>query len=110
MPSNNNRRMTEIFVSMKNGKAYYLYVKGGKPIRIRCCAQEGDSTIYPKDAIFDWECERIIGYLYSNEIHASLKKLYNALEDGKWKTQVKDYIDKLIERYEKGLAILKNLE
>lgn len=108
MANYNNRRLIEFFVSMKNGKAYYLYVKGGNPIRIRCCAHEGESIIYPEDPIFDWECERIIGYLYGNEMSSSLKKLYNALEEGKWKEKVKDYIDKLIDRYEKALAILKS--
>ena len=101
-------RLLEFNAYTKYDRNYRLYVKGGKPIRIMCETASDTTTLYPEDNRFDTEWQIIIATFSKHENLRNLKKLYNVLEEGYWKKDVKKHIDELINYYEKGLAILKS--
>ena len=103
----NAKRLLEFRAYTKYVGNFRLYVKDGKPIRIMRETPRENTTIYPEDSMFDVEFEIIIATLSQYENLKHLKKLYNALEDGRWKEDVNKCINNLIDYFERGLAILK---
>lgn len=108
MANTTNKRMLEINVWNRSSTLYRLYVKEGKPIRIQYYNSFSDDTIYPNDNNFDWVFQSIVFCLFEKEEVKLLKELYDVLDERNLKARVKRYIDKLIENYEKRLAILKS--
>lgn len=108
MANTNSKRMLEITAWIRNGAHYRLYVKDGRIIRIQHHDSFCEESIYPNDSNFDWKFETAVYYLFEKEEVISLKKLYDVLEEDNLKIKVKHYINELIEKYEKSLAILKS--
>lgn len=108
MNNNTNEKRLLKFTAHPTEERYYeLYVKEGKIIYIMCFTPCECEVIHPEDDMFDLSFEITLTTLsqYKNLVH--LKKLYNALEDGRWKEDVNKRINNLIDYFEKGLAILK---
>ena len=108
MSKGNGKRLLELMAYTECERNYRLYVKDGEPIRIMCETPCESTTIYPEDGRFDQECKIIIAILSEYKNLKQLKRLYNALEDGRWKKYVKNVINRRIDYFEKGLAILKS--
>ena len=108
MSNYSEKRLLEFEACMRYGISYRLYVKEGKPIRIICETPCETITIYPENRIFNSECYRIIGILCEYKNLKNLKRLYNALGEGKWKEHVGKCIEERINYFEKGIANLKS--
>lgn len=100
-------RLLEFCANAGYNESFRLYVREGKPVRIERKVAKCSTTIFTNDWMFDSEFKAITSLLANHENPEPLKNLYDSLEEGKWKIIVKGRIDKLINDYEKGLAILK---
>ena len=89
-------------------RGYRLYVKEGKPIRMMSETKYVAITLYPENCAFESELRIFIGMLCEYKNLKQLKRLHDALEEGKWKEYVRERIDRIINYFEKGLAILKS--
>lgn len=91
---------------------YVLYVRDGKPVRIKYSffsGHEGYEYLNKKNNQGLWFRFKIIVYSFcKNNDTKSLKKLYNYLDEGDFKRYVEESINELIDFYEKAIADLKS--
>lgn len=110
--ANIDKNRLEEFSVTWNGTDYTLYVRDGKPVRIKYSLysdHEGHYYLNKKNNKGLWERFKIIVYSFckDNDIK-SLKRLYNSLNEGDFKRYVEKQINELIDFYEKAIADLRS--